>query len=106
VSIYSVRLVGGQNKIAAPLTYTVPSSHTAVVRDVELYNGTASPMQCFIGIYVAGSLHGVFAAQASIAVNTAFQWQGRVVLESGDQVIVNAGADNLYAYLSGYDLAP
>lgn len=104
MSVYSVRLFAGQ-LTAATYVYTAAAGSTIVVRDVELANlGTAATLVGCAVLPVSGSGSSALVYAPSLAANSTLHWDGRVVLETGDQLQVFAGGYPVSALISGYSL--
>lgn len=104
MSTYSSRFIAGEVTSSSLPSFSCPAGSVCVVRDVEYWNNGSSSCLIYVGLYVSGSLVGVFAAQSALAVNTAFQWEGRVVMNPGDEIKVNIGPGQCMAVISGYNL--
>lgn len=104
MSIYSVRLAQGNVGPAGQVFYTAPSSSTIIVRDVQVYNGTASAVSGGLNILGSGSLSGQFAAVQNLASGGTETWQGRIVLLAGDVIESGFGVSGVYCIISGYSL--
>lgn len=101
MSVYSTRFIAGL-QTTGNLSYTVPVGSVAVLRDIEVWNnGTASTFS-FLGVYVSGSLAGVIGLESDMALNHGYQWQGRVVLHQGDEIIANQSSSSALWLVSGY----
>lgn len=102
--LYSKRLlVGGALDSASA---TVPAGVVWVVRDSLLYFDGASTSDGYaLEVNIAGGGLGVI--QRGIATATQqeiFAWQGRQVLNAGDELVFGASTLNWYIMVSGYEL--
>lgn len=86
-------------------SYTVPAGYRAVLRDIS---GVAIGGSAVTLIYsIAAADATVLLAQVPPQVNTPIHWEGRVVLNAGNQISVSvAGAGTASQWtISGYLLA-
>lgn len=102
---YSTRFFAGSYDAGASLVYTVPALYVAVLRDLEvlnLYDGAnvaglyldiPGPLQVQVGNWPLGSF------------GEPFQWQGRVVLNAGDEIQAVVGISSIQMVCSGYLLS-
>jgi hypothetical protein len=89
MSIYSVRFLAVHDQPAVlPAVYTVPAGHTAVVRCLDAYLGSALSAR---QIFAAGSAGQIFW-EASLAINEQGwrPWRGRQVLLEGESLTMFA----------------
>lgn len=88
------------------LTATVPSGVVWVVRDSLLYFDGASTSDAYaLEVNIAGG--GLCVIQRGIAtasVQAIYPWQGRQVLNAGDELVFGASTLNWYVMVSGYEL--
>lgn len=84
--------------------YTVPNTSTAILRDIEICNTTASP----IGIYVsvapvnvaAGASNAIFF-NASLPGYSTMQWTGAITMPFGTTIQVKGSASGCTVTASG-----
>jgi len=99
---YSVRF--GAGTIAAGTAasiYTVPVGNIAVVRciaAIPLGTGAANMLAAIVGF-------ANFMGEPTTTVNDGFVWQGRVVLNAGESLQVQAIGQSFQYAVSGYLLA-
>lgn len=101
--VYSTRLIAVHDQPAiAPATYLVPPGFTLIIRDIDVYFGSAISVRT---VYARGSATQVFW-QATVDINLAGwrQWTGRQVIEAGETFDVFA-TDVFDVTASGYLLA-
>jgi hypothetical protein len=104
MSTYSTQLFIGTLPPELTTLYTAPNGSVTVVRDVELFCNTAANSLFYLGVAKSGIIVPLIAAGTAEALQH-FQWQGRVVLQPGDQVVGNSGGPSMVCAASGYDLA-
>lgn len=101
-SVYSRQLFLGD--IAASSTdtlYTVPSGITAVVRSIYMVPfGGGTPWTMF------WEINSTFWSYFSAAASTdPFEWEGRVVMNPGDELKLETGSGGWAGVVSGYELS-
>jgi hypothetical protein len=102
---YSTNFFTGELTVSGTVLYTVPASYTAVLRDIEIYNGSgATPLFNIQGV-VPGPLNGIIFLSGSFPLSEWVQWKGRVVLPAGSEITGYASAFPFYLLLSGYLLS-
>lgn len=102
--IYSVRLAA-QGAISSLTTvYTAPSTAVIVVRDVIITNQYGASASYFGFVVVSGV--GLLAwTTGTLAADTAYSWQGRLVLAAGDVLQFQPnGTGSCAVLISGYSL--
>lgn len=87
------------------MLYTVPPATVLVVRDVELYAATSAPIQFAIAVGVSGSPRSYVWFVNPLNAGDWKQWQGRTVLDFGQQLLAVAGASGVDVTASGYLLS-
>jgi hypothetical protein len=103
---YSVQIFKGDVGIGPTLLYEATDQFRSIILDVELYNGSGTDGTLSLSLYEAGSFGAAIVVVPTFAGGTTFHWDGRVVLESGDQLYANAPAAGFTAIVSGYELTP
>jgi hypothetical protein len=85
-------------------SFLVPAGFTAIIRQVVFWNQVADNyFICFL--FGAGASEGVvFAAFTGISLNSAQQWEGRVVAPEGYTIECESGglATGTTIYVGGY----
>jgi hypothetical protein len=77
----------------------------AVLRDVCLWNNDAAEQTMSVGLTVPGPLNVLIEQWDNVASNNTVEWQGRQVLNAGDEFwAYSAGAD-ASVLASGYLLS-
>lgn len=104
MSIYSTLFFAGFLPTSFIEAYTVPTSMTVVIRDMEFYNGGSGTPTFNTQIGVSGST-GVFFQDNALAPSKHEQWQGRVVIPGGQGLWLFSSASNVQATISGYLLS-
>jgi hypothetical protein len=102
VSIYSTRLALASLSTGLTLLYTVPSNVTVVVRDVETCNLSGSEDHLILVLRSSGGGQNILVSLGPIANGYTAQWQGRVVMNAGDELLAEAGIANWNVTVSGY----
>jgi secreted Zn-dependent insulinase-like peptidase len=99
---YSRRFISGQTA-GSPVVidYLVPTGFVAVLRDVDIYNGTATAVVSAF-IVSPGSPNIVMAALYFSAVNTSVMWRGRQVFPAGATIRVSSSTAGVSVSASGY----
>lgn len=101
--VYSTRLFLGNVAAASSVTlYTAPAGYTVVIRDISFIPfGGSTPWEVTIGI------NGTFFYQEESASAPAlFHWEGRAVMNPGDEITCNTNTGGLDGQISGYLLDP
>lgn len=97
--VYSTKFAAGaQASGSTSVVYTVPAGYVAVVRDIEV--GAQNAPANSVAINLAGVAE-IYQAGGIAQYSTA-QWKGRVVLNAGDQINVDAIAGTWTYIISGY----
>jgi hypothetical protein len=104
VSTYSTRFFIGAMPTAQGVLYTVPAGFTVVLRDIELYQYSGGSGLYYLAISAAGSNAIVYAVTAAPTASS-YHWDGRVVMNAGDELLGQAAAANNQVVVSGYLLA-
>lgn len=103
MTIYSQQLFLGQVAAAQTILYTVPSSTVTVIRDIEICNqGAVADLIHFV-IGASGTLRTWFTS-STLNSNQSAQWQGRVVLLTGQTIQSVTGGQAWNIAISGYEL--
>lgn len=100
--VYSTQFCKGSVSGSPVVLYTVPSGYIAVLRSIAAYNNTGSSQSVLLSPGVSGSSEGAFAKDDSLASGDVFQWEGRQVLNAGEQLIVAFPNATLAVMASGY----
>jgi len=102
--LYSKRLLAGG--ATDSLSATVPPDVVWVVRDSILYfdGVSSSDAYALLGELVGGATVVIQRGQVAGGSEETIEWQGRQVLESGDQLVFGASTANWYVIVSGYEL--
>lgn len=105
MSTYSKLLWQGTGGGVQETVYTTPALNTAVVRDVEVLNGTSSSLSFHLVVHGApGFVDSTFALNSTIAAGAGWQWQGRVVVPAGASIQMPAFGSSVFVHISGYEL--
>lgn len=100
-TVYSVRIMGGG--AVDVLGATCPAGIRWIVRDVLLFFDGAESADAFnlsVGPGTGVIMYGV----ATPGHAQVFEWQGRTVIEPGEELVFGAGSANWYVLVSGYAL--
>lgn len=101
-ALYSTQFAAGTEAGGSTtVVYTVPTGYVAVVRDIEV--GAQSPPANSVAINYAGVAE-IYSVDTITQYRTA-QWRGRVVLNAGDTINVDAIAGTWTYIISGYLLS-
>lgn len=105
-AVYSIRMFSGSVSSGGTVTLaTVPPGYVWVVRDVSVTAPTSTDAGS-VAIYVSGGTPSATIQRwASVAGLSTVQWQGRQVLEAGDDLRMLVGAGSVQALVSGYQLS-
>lgn len=105
MSVYSTQFYCGLAPEGTAGLYTVPADRTLVVRDVEIYNSTAGPV--LFQLFTTGPGGNIqIYTDLALPAEKSVQWQGRTVLNGGQQLASSAGAAGVQLIVSGYLLDP
>lgn len=82
--------------------YTCPAAKVAILRDVIIrYVGpTSGKIEAYVN-GIGGGV-GLLMVKAGAVTTEALEWQGRQVMNAGDQLIVQNSVDEVQIYASGY----
>lgn len=83
----------------------MPSGYTAVLRDLELFNGSGETLSLTNVETGPGTPSVLFWLSGALPTDTVARWEGRVVLNAGDVVQLFGEYDGLHVTLSGYLLS-
>ena len=107
MATYSTQLFAGTLPANGTTVYTATASSTTIIRDIELYNFSAGQLSGGVNVAASGgSLKAVLHPNTPLASGESWQWQGRVVLVTGDVISSGAGGSPLICCISGYELSP
>jgi hypothetical protein len=104
VSTYSSRLYLGPLPTTQGVLYTCPTGVVTVVKDVELYQWSGGALFLYIAVK-SGPAVGTFAGSQVPSSTSSYQWQGRVVLNAGDELLGLSPTANNQCIISGYQLS-
>jgi hypothetical protein len=104
VSVYSTRFFQGVCTTAGIVAYTVPAAQTVVLRDVEVWNPDAAVQHVLVAIGAPGHLATALFLLGQPGATT--QWEGRVVVNGGEEIFVSSGSPDTQAIICGYLLSP
>lgn len=103
-SVYSTQFFANVIPAGTTMLYTVPAGMTVVVRDIELYNSTAAGIN--VQVFVGGSgADAQIDTALPLTASTPRHWDGRAVLNAGQQIVGYAEAAGVQCLLSGYLLS-
>jgi hypothetical protein len=102
VPTYSTQLFAGSLTAGTAVLFTPSSAEVCIVRDVELYGNFGAAEQVSLAVGVSGVPLGYFFFQNPLEPGAWHQWQGRVVLAPGQQLLSVSGAGGATAIVSGY----
>lgn len=105
MSVYSTQLHAGSVGAGTTTLYTVPPTMTVVVRDLEVYAATSSPIQFAVAVGKPGLVSYLWFVNPLGAGEWA-QWSGRAVMDPGDVLLAVAAAAGVAVHASGYLLSP
>lgn len=89
----------------ASTVFTCPANFVAVVRDLQAYNSGGASDALFVALVIPGPATLTLWHFAGVAASTSDQWQGRVVLNAGDQLELFSAAEAFEVLISGYLLS-
>lgn len=88
------------NDAAAHTLATCPAGYTLIFKDVHVYNAnSASQTESVVLVRPNGVTVAVL--NGSVQPNTSTSWQGWMVLEAGDRILISASAGPMYYWASG-----
>jgi hypothetical protein len=103
---YSTRFIAVRQSISSgDGLYTVPSGYVAVVRDVVLWNNDSGEQSMSIGATVPGPLNVLISQWFNVGSNATVEWQGRQVLNAGDELWAYSAGVDASVMASGYLLS-
>jgi hypothetical protein len=105
VSIYSTQLFAGAIQVGTHVIYTPPATEIAVVRDAELYGDFSTAEQVALAVGVSGSPVAYFFFVNPLEPGKWEQWQGRVVIPAGGQLLSVSGGAGPTLVVSGYQFS-
>ena len=105
VATYSARLGYATVTPSGAVLFTVASGITCVVRDIEASNvgGAVASLNVALVVSGVGNVGNVLILQ-NVAAGAHSQWEGRLVLNAGDQLAAGATAGSFFLCVSGYNL--
>ena len=103
MSVYSILMgVGDTGTASASVPYTAPATGTAIVRDIVLYIEEDTSAFGLVAVTTPGGVTTSIYCVVLTGGQVTHQWQGRQVLEPGDQVVVLTTAGVVHYRISGY----
>lgn len=102
---YSTRFAAAELGSETTTLYTVPAQYVAVVRDVELYGNVGSDAEVALEVTVPGPLTIIWFVVNPLAPGAWVHWEGRVVLNAGDDLIAVTTVNGVHVTVSGYLLS-
>lgn len=88
---------------AGPFTYVVPAGYRAVVRDMNFVTGLTNPSE--VAAYVVGHAYFYRDFLNPGGDISYLHWQGRVVVNDGESLVVTLSAGPVDCYVCGYLLS-
>ena len=85
--------------------YTVPASYRAVIRDIRVFNGDGSTQSVNAQTEVPGPSTILFYRNAALASLATDSWEGRLVMNSGDVLLLYSDLGSVAWTVSGYLLS-
>lgn len=106
-SVYSTQfIVGSMTGPTTPLSYTVPAGMVAILRDITLASTGIATWQCVAAVVSGPAVAWLALFTENPGQVATHQWQGRTVLNGGDELILQMLQGNSgTAIASGYLLA-
>jgi hypothetical protein len=105
VTIYSTQLCAGTSTVTSTVYYTVPVGTTVIVRDIEVFNGTAGSDSLNVDRGVSGVNQQIIYRAVNLSAAGWAQWKGRAVLNAGEQLMIASGVAGWTFLVSGYVLS-
>lgn len=102
---YSTNFFTGSLPDSEATLYTVPSSYVAVVRDVEVFNGSLDEASFRLDVTVPGSPTAFWWGINNLASGAVTQWKGRLVLPPSSTISGLANESEFFVIVSGYLLS-
>lgn len=106
MTVYSTQLAAGEYSSTGLHTlFTAAADVTTVVRDISVSN--TSGASAAYSIYVAtgsGSQLGYVLLELALANDAVEHWEGRQVMQSGQELVISLGGAPFYVLVSGYEL--
>jgi hypothetical protein len=99
-TVYSKRFFQGSIPTTGITAFTVPPGQTLVLRDLEVYNPDSLVAHLNVVVGLPGSQTTALFIEAQPGLTT--QWQGRVVLNENEDIVLAASSATTQAVLSGY----
>lgn len=105
--VYSAQFLLGGLGAGGHTVGTVPADEVWILRDLTAVNGTPSTGLVIVNVTPAGGAAATVIARQLAATPDMAEWSGRIVLETGDAVLVQVGGatTTVYVTLSGYRLS-
>jgi hypothetical protein len=105
VSVYSQRFAVTNSVTNWVELATVPADELWILRDIELVNsGTAEASLIQMSLESPGG-QAIFLTAQNVPVLAHVQWEGRIVLNAGDQFWANCVGSTASITVSGYNFA-
>lgn len=102
---YSTRFYSDTFDTGSPVLYTVPAGYVAVIRDMRLYAATSSTAEVAIEVTNPGPATTIIFFNNDVSPGDYVEWQGRVVIDDGAEIIGVTTEPGITAHISGYLLA-
>lgn len=102
---YSTRFAAAELATETTTLYTVPADYVAVVRDLELYGNVASDAEVALEITAPGPLTIIWFVVNPLVPGAWDHWEGRVVLNAGDELVAVTTVNGVHVTVSGYLLS-
>ena len=81
--------------------YTVPNTSTAILRDIEICNTTASPIDIYVSVAPVNVASNAIFFNASLPGYSTMQWTGAITMSFGTTIQVKGSASGCTVTASG-----
>ena len=102
--IYSTQLAVGTSSSTTTVVYTVPANSVVVVRSISACNLTSIVDSLNVSRAVSGAAQQIIFRAFNVPVGGFSEFDGRAVLNPGDQISVASGNSGWTYMISGYVL--
>lgn len=104
MAVYSVSFFRGTHTGPQTPVYTSPPGHTTVIRQVTAFNAGSTADAIELAIGGPGTATPFWHVNDVSVTSGSVSFEGRVVLQPGDNIYVATGGEPWYITVSGYDL--
>jgi hypothetical protein len=102
VSVYTERLFLGEVPVSWTTLLTVPAGSKYILRDIEIFSTTALAGPLYLSLTASSGGSAFVFGIPNLAANTHVQWDGRVTMSAGDELLAYASSSGPSVIVTGY----